>query len=75
MKKLILLTALTFSIGAVAFACGEEGKKEGKACCKSKKACAGKDEKKECSKSTKSCCKSKKAEGQAVPASTTPAAH
>lgn len=75
MKKLILLTALTFSIGAVAFACGEEGKKEGKACCKSKKACAGKDEKKECSKVTKSCCKSKKAEGQAVPASTTPAAH
>jgi hypothetical protein len=38
MKKLILLTALTFSIGAVAIACGDEGKKEGKACCKSKKA-------------------------------------
>ena len=30
MKKLILLTALTFSIGAVAIACGDEGKKEGK---------------------------------------------
>jgi hypothetical protein len=74
MKKLILLTALTFSIGAVAIACGDEGKKEGKACCKSKKACAGKDEKKECSKATKSCCKSKKAE-QAAPASTAPAAH
>jgi hypothetical protein len=56
MKKLILLTVLTFSIGAVAIAC------------------AGKDEKKECSKATKSCCKSKKAD-QAAPASTAPAAH
>ena len=31
MQKLILLTALTFSIGAIAVACGDEGKKEGKA--------------------------------------------